>query len=360
MPVPGASPFPARAPPAPRPPAGSTYARGSGARVVGAAPGPEHGAAASPRRAPRASVRAASAAGRAPLSPPPGRRFPRPGLGAGTATGSPGRRAPANQRPLREGVTGKRAEALRRERRSARTPRPGARARQAGRRRRLPCRGHGRSPDRGPHAPGGRRAGARGQRRDRDALRSAALRPAPAGVLAGHAAPRVAGNGVARGAAGSGRKHGDVPRRGGGPRGDGAAWRRERPAGEGGREAGVRAGGDFPARLGHRPPNLVKDRWKPLICLSSVLTSGKWLFGVSFTSNKTLLTFAPGKEVPVKLRALTIRNHRPARRSCLLVARWRLLFPPEAQTAAPEEPGPEIRGTGQVRAVKLGLLISDL
>lgn len=150
------------------------------------------------------------------------------------------------------------------------------------------------------------------------------------------------------------------PPRGGGPRGDGAAWRRERPAGEGGREAGVRAGGDFPARLGHRPPNLVKDRWKPLICLSSVLTSGKWLFGVSFTSNKTLLTFAPGKEVPVKLRALTIRNHRPARRSCLLVARWRLLFPPEAQTAAPEEPGPEIRGTGQVRAVKLGLLISDL
>lgn len=130
----------------------------------------------------------------------------------------------------------------------------------------------------------------------------------------------------------------DVPPRGGGPRGDGAAWRRERPAGEGGREAGVRAGGDFPARLGHRPPNLVKDRWKPLICLSSVLTSGKWLFGVSFTSNKTLLTFAPGKEVPVKLRALTIRNHRPARRSCLLVARWRLLFPPEAQTAAPEEP----------------------
>lgn len=249
MPVPGASPFPARAPPAPRPPAGSTYARGSGARVVGAAPGPEHGAAASPRRAPRASVRAASAAGRAPLSPPPGRRFPRPGLGAGTATGSPGRRAPANQRPLREGVTGKRAEALRRERRSARTPRPGARAREAGRRRRLPCRGHGPSPDRGPHAPGGRRAGARGQRRDRDALRSAALRPAPAGVLAGHAAPRVAGNGVARGAAGSGRKHGDVP-----PQGRRAARRRGGlEAGAAGRRGGQRGGGPSGRRLPSPP-----------------------------------------------------------------------------------------------------------
>lgn len=119
--------------------------------------------------------------------PQPGaRRCLRPPDAASRARGSgrgrpPGRRAPANQRPLREGVTGKRAEALRRERRSARTPRPGARARQAGRRRRLPCRGHGLSPDRGPHAPGGRREGAARARGGRGgtATRSAARLCAP-------------------------------------------------------------------------------------------------------------------------------------------------------------------------------------
>lgn len=229
-----------------RPPqcAGSTYGRGSGARVVEAGPGPRRTAAcvrgacpaAARSRGPRSTEKPRAHAvrplsSRAPRSSAPcglrsGARAAVSALpdAASRAAGSRGHRAPPprprSRGPLREGVTGKDQKLFNGEGdpRTQLGPRRGRATRGADASSRV-------AGTAGPLTEGhGHRAGAARVRGSRSGAptRSAArrARPTPAGALARRAGRGAPGRAV-RGVAGSSLNRGNDPASGRGPRGDG-------------------------------------------------------------------------------------------------------------------------------------------